>query len=67
MISITSLVHTIAVLFVVGVIFILVRRLADKIPSEPYRSVVVLVVDVAAILFLIGILLSLIGIQVFTP
>ncbi len=67
MISVTGLVHAIVMIVIVGLIVWLLWFLLDycKIP-EPFNRVARILLMVVCVLFLIGVLLTLAGVQVLT-
>lgn len=68
MISVAALLHVALLVLVVGLIFWLATWLIDfvRVP-EPFNKVARAAVAFAAVLFLIGVLLHLVGVEVFRP
>ena len=66
MISVQSLIHTVILVICLGLVFFLLKWLIDycAVP-EPFNKVARVVLAVAAVLCLIGVLLSLAGYPVF--
>ncbi len=62
MISLTAALNVVLILIIAGLCFWLIYWLIGRVnPPEPFRKVAEVVLAVVAVLFIIGLLLSLIG------
>ena len=67
MISVSAALHAVVLLIVVGLIFWLLYWLIGVVnPPEPFKKIAICVLAIVAVLILIAVLLSLVGIPVFT-
>jgi hypothetical protein len=63
MISINAIVYAVVLIVVIGLVFLLLRRLVEKAPlSGDYKPIAIFLVEALAIIALIVILLNLVGI-----